>query len=153
MITLISMMTLCMSMISNVPGDSSRHGPSDKGGGVSLRLTGVYSHDEVLYYRLFVENSSHLIYDVDVLRFSIRDRKRVRRHAYQEIILDPIWIRGDSLRVPPGGRAVWWVALPKEVLEPEQYLSIAMLERHGGRHLYLSLGSRSILRARIVNEL
>lgn len=153
MIVLISMMNFFLSFGSYAAGDTLGHGPSDHGGGVSLRLTGVYVHDEVMYYRVFVRNHSHLVYDVDLLRFSMRDRRQVRRHAYQEVILSPIWIRGDSLRVPPGGRAVWWVALPKEVPSSEQYLSITMLERHGSRNLRVSVRSRSILSARIVKEM
>ena len=121
--------------------------------GVQLTLTGIYTHDEILYYRLVVVNRSNLVYDVDALRFSIKDRKKLKRHAFQEIFLDPLWFRGDVTRIPPGARVVWWVALRKEVLPKDQYLDIGLLERHGARHLHLSVKYTSVLHAKIVNQL
>ena len=121
--------------------------------GVQLTLTGIYTHDEILYYRLVAENRSNLVYDVDALRFSIKDRKKLKRHAFQEIFLDPLWIRGDALRIPPGARVVWLVALRKEVLPRGQYLDIGLRERHGARNLDLAVGYASVLHAKIVNQL
>jgi hypothetical protein len=115
---------------------------------MSFLLTGVYTRDEVLYYRLEAVNRSPLIYDVDGLRCTIREKKVLRRHAIQEINMPPLWIKGDSLRVAPGQRSVWLIALRKEVLPPRRYLSIGLLERHGSRDLQLKVGYREILRAK-----
>lgn len=118
--------------------------------GVSFCLTGVYSKDEVLYYRLVAVNHSPLIYDVDALRCTIRDKKVLRRHAIQEVDMAPLWIKGDSLRIAPGERSLWLVALRKDVLPPGRYLSIALLERHGSRDLELKVGYKQLLRAKRV---
>ena len=123
-------------------------GIRDKCEGMSFCLTGIYCQDEVLYYRIAAVNQSPLIYDVDGLRCTIRDKKVLRRHAIQEVDMTPLWIKGDSLRVAPGQRSVWLVALRKEVLPPGRYLSIGLLERHGSRDLELKVGYRQLLRAK-----
>ncbi len=119
--------------------------------GVSFRLTGIETRDEVIYYHLEAINHSPLIYDVDAIRCSIKDRKVVRRHALQEVPMPPFAIKGDSLRIPPGGKALWTMALRKEVLPSGQYLSIDLLERHGSRDLELRVGHRELLPARLLN--
>jgi hypothetical protein len=120
---------------------------------MDFALTGVYVDGETLCYRLLVANHSHLIYDVDQLRFCIRDRRKVRRHAYQEVFPEPLWIRGDTRGVGPGETKIWWIGLPKEVLSNKEFLQIDLLERRGGRNLQLHVGYRTILGARVVNEL
>ena len=134
-----------------VGGASTVHSIRDHREGMSFRLTGIYSRDEVLYYRVEAFNNSPLVYDVDGLRCAIRDQKVVRRHAIQEVTMVPLWVKGDSLRVGPGRRAIWLVALRKEVLPPGQYLSIGLLERHGGRNLELKVGYRRLLEAAILD--
>ena len=126
-------------------------GARDKREGMSFSLTGVYTRDEVLYYRIAAVNHSPLIYDVDGLRCTIRDKKVLRRHAIQEVNMVPLWVKGDSLRVAPGERSVWLVALRKEVLPPGRYLSIGLLERHGSRDLELKVGYRQLLRAKRID--
>jgi hypothetical protein len=135
------------------PGMSFAQHTTDRKEGMTFTLTGIYSRDEVLCYRLETRNGSPLVYDVAGLRVTVRDRKVVRRHAFQEVVQTPLWIRGDSLRVGPGKKACWRIALPKEVLPPGQYLCIRLLERHGQRDLMLKVGYRSLLKAKIVNDL
>jgi hypothetical protein len=119
--------------------------------GVSFRLKWIEVKDEVVFYDLEAENRSPLIYDVDAIRCEIKDQKVIRRHAIQDIPMTVLSQEGDSLRIPPGKRAVWVVALRKEVLPPGQYLSIQLLERHGSRNLELKVGHRELLRARMLN--
>jgi hypothetical protein len=129
------------------------HGIRDRRERMTLRLTGIYTWKEVLYYRLQVTNHSMVAYDPGLLRFSIRDRKMVRRHAFQEIDQQGLLASGNMDPVGAGERRVWIVALSKEVPSGAQYQVINLLERHGGRHFRLKVGFRKILRARIVNDL
>jgi len=129
------------------------HGVRDREEQMDLRLTGIYSRGEVLYYRLELVNHSALIYDIDQIRLSIRDKKKLNRHAWQQVFMEPLWIAGYATTLDPGEKRVWVVALRKEVLSTYQYLAVDLLERHGGRNLRLSVGYKKILRTRFVNEL
>lgn len=119
--------------------------------GISFRLTGISTKNEVIYYKVEAENDSPFIYDVEEIRCEIEDRKVVRRHAIQVVPMEKLSLKGDSLRIPPGKMAAWTIALRKEVLPPGQYLSIDLLERNGSRNLYLRIGPRELLRARLLN--
>ena len=119
--------------------------------GIIFRLTGIKVRDEVVYYQLEAENRSPLIYDVDAIRCEIKDRKVIRRHAVQEVLMPTLSLHGDSLRIPPGKKAIWTIELRKEVLPYERYLSIELLERHGSRNLELKVRNRELLRARQLN--
>lgn len=126
------------------------HIDRDRREGITFRLTGVYTRDEVIYYSIEAWNHSPLVYDVDGIRCSIRDRKMMKRHAFQEITMAPLWIKGDSLRLGAGKRAVWIIALRKEVLPPDQYLSIQLLEQWGSRNLEVRVGSRILMKAKLL---
>lgn len=65
-----------------VAGEKKKiHRIKDKKYGMKLCLDGLYIHDNVMYYRIKVENQSNINYDIDQLRFFIRDRKKAKRTA------------------------------------------------------------------------
>jgi hypothetical protein len=129
---------------------ASIRGVRDRQEGVTFRLRGIFTHDEVIYYRVEATNRSPLIYDVAAFRCTVRDRKVLKRHTYQEIPLVPLWIRGDTPRLAPGNTVLWTIALRKEVLPRGRYLSIRLLERWGSRNLELKVGYRWLLRAVVI---
>jgi len=52
-------------------------GVKDKKFGIKLHLDAIYLHDEVMYYRINIQNNSNINYDIEQLRFFIRDQKNV----------------------------------------------------------------------------
>ena len=52
---------------------------------MKLTVSGIFIHDDIMYFRLAVENASKINYEIDQLRFFIRDQKKSRRTASQEI--------------------------------------------------------------------
>lgn len=152
-IILIVLLLLFAYTRAQAPVKASSHGPRDSREHMTLALTGIYTHGDVLYYRLLVINHAAVGYDPGLLRFSIQDRRMVRRHAFQEIDQHAVLVSGSMAPLGPRERRVWMAALRRTVPGRSQCLVIELLERHGGRHLRLRLGWRRILRARVVNDL
>lgn len=112
-----------------------------------MRLDGVYIRDEVIYFQLFLQNSSPLCYDIDMLQFFIRDKKQSRRTASQEIPLQPLHTFGNTEYVPGDSAQTVVYALPKFTLADKKWLLLQMTERAGGRQLQLKMGNGIIVRA------
>lgn len=110
-------------------------------------VTGIYIRDETIYYQLQLYNRSTIDYDIDQIRFSIRDRKKAKRTATQEIELMPQYVAGNTKRVKANNNNSIIVALPKFTLADRKYLSIRIAEKNGGRNLSMRVHNRSIIRA------
>jgi len=115
---------------------------------MSLRLKGLYIEKDILYYQLEIENLSNVTYDIDMLRFYIRDKKLSRRTATQELDQVPLYIYGNAAAVPGMSNQTIIVAIPKFTI-PDKKLSVVQLtEKNGGRNLRLQISNRKIVRAR-----
>lgn len=124
----------------------------DKKGKVVFRLTGIYVHQDVLLHGLELDNRSPLDYDLERIRFFIKDKKRVKRTALQLTEVWPVFSLDDTTQVPSGSEHRMVFVLPKFTLAPNQRLLIQTKEKNGARHLELEVGNRTILRARPLGE-
>lgn len=107
--------------------------------GISLSLTGRYIHDDIIYYRIRLSNTSPIGYDIGQLRFFVRDQKRSKRTASQEIEIVPIAVVPDALKIPARYELTIVYALPKFTIPDKKNLIIELVEKDGGRHLQLQL--------------
>lgn len=101
---------------------------------VIAKVTGIYIRDDVIYYELEICNHSPIEYDIDLLPFVIRDKKKSRLTAIQEIELTPLYIAGNSRQVKAYKFSVIVVALDKFTISDAKLLGVRIMEKNGGRH-------------------
>lgn len=127
-------------------------GVKDSKGKMRLRLNGLYIQGDDFFFQLEVENRSHIAYDIDLLRFFMRDEKKAKRTATQEIELEPLFVWGDTTAIKEQSKNTVIVALPKFTLPDEKNLHIQLQEKAGGRTLSIKVRNRTILKAKPVDE-
>lgn len=127
------------------------HGVKDKKYGMAFRLDGLFIHHEVMYYRIRIANHSNINYDIDQLRFFIRDQKKAKRAASQEIEMKPLYVQNDTSIVAGQTEHCFVFALPKFTIPDKKYLIIQLMEKNGGRHLALKVHNRKIIKAVYLN--
>ena len=115
---------------------------------VMLALKGIYVKNDIIFFKLEVANNSNINYDVDLLRFFIRDERKSKRTATQEIEVQPVHVNGDTATIKGDRKNVIVFALPKFTIPEKKYLSIQLMERNGGRNLQLSVRNRTIIKAK-----
>jgi conjugative transposon TraN protein len=115
---------------------------------ITLSLFGIYVHGNTIYYHLQLKNLSNINYDVEYLRFYIRDKSRVKRTASQEIQIKPLFVHGNSQTIPGQSINDAVFALEKFTIPDAKHLSIEMFEKNGGRNLNLNIDNSTILKAR-----
>ncbi len=120
---------------------------SDKKFDMQLDIKGIYIQDGVLYFQFYFHNSSALNYDVQLLRFYIKDKKRAKRTASQEVEIEPLYIAGNIDRIRSRSEQTITVAVPKITVPDKKYLSVELMEKDGGRHLSLKVHNKDILKA------
>lgn len=117
-------------------------------GKVSLRISGWYVQGPFMFCKLKMVNRSQIGYDIEQMRFYLRDNNTVRRTASQEIIQQPLWVSGDTTTIKGRSSRIWVIALDKFTLPDEKHFEVEVLEKNGGRHLYLRIFNRQLMLAK-----
>jgi conjugative transposon TraN protein len=126
------------------------------GNQMTWALQGLYVQDQLFFFHLRAENQSQIHFDVDFIRFAIKDKKVSKRTPEQEIALETVYVHHGSLglghqkQILGKGFEDKIFVMPKFTIPDNKGLVIELFEKGGGRHLQFTLGNEDILRARTV---
>ena len=114
---------------------------------ITLAVTGIYVHDDMLLVRVSLRNKSNIKYEIQSLRFFVRDKKNLRRTASQEFELQPLYVRNEPKTINGNSSADVVFVLRKFTIPDSKTLDIELFETDGGRNLKVHIGNQSIIRA------
>lgn len=97
-----------------------------------------------------LKNDSPIDYSIDLFRFYIKDAKKSKRTATQEIDCTPLCVMGDTASVKAGSTATSVFAFDKFTIPNAKYLAVQIMEKNGGRHLALRINNRKLMKARAI---
>ncbi len=117
---------------------------------MKLALHGIYIRDNVIFYHVQIVNRSHIGYDVEYLRFYIKDRTKAKRTASQEVSVVPLYVYGGLGSIAGSSATQVVFALEKFTIPDAKRLTVEMYEKNGGRDLTLRLKNRRIVKARLL---
>ena len=120
---------------------------------IAAAITGIYIKDKVIYYQLRLSNHSTIDYDIDFMRFYIRDKRKGKRTATQEIEVKPLYVTGNTTMVKADNQNIVVFALEKFTLPHAKYLAIEINEKNGGRNLKMKVKNKKIMRAIVLPEI
>lgn len=132
---------------------STMRGIKDHKWRIDAKVSGIYIKGNVIYYQLHLANKSPISYNIDLLRFYIRDKRKGKRTAVQENDLKPLYISGNTSQVKANSQSTIVVALEKFTIPDAKYLAVQVMEKNGGRHLFMKIGNKKIMRAIALPEL
>jgi conjugative transposon TraN protein len=121
--------------------------------GIKLHLNGIFIQNDVMYYRIVVVNHSKIKYDIDQFRFFIRDSKKVKRTASQEIEIVPLHILNNYETIDEESENTFVFAVPKFTIPEKKYLSIQLMEKNGGRHLTIQIKNKKLVQVTVLPKL
>ncbi|OCB73200.1 conjugative transposon protein TraN [Flavobacterium piscis] len=110
---------------------------------IRLEVNGIFIHQDVLYLRVVLENKSKINYDIDQLRFFIRDQRKSKRTASQEIEILPLYTTSSSAVIPYKSEVTKVYAVEKFTIPENKYLTLQLIEKNGGRHLEVNINNLS----------
>jgi conjugative transposon TraN protein len=120
---------------------------------IDFSLNGIFIRDDVMYYRIKVTNNSKINYDIDQLRFFIRDAKKVKRTASQEFEISPIYIWNNIVEIDGETENTFVFALPKFTIPQKKYLALQLMEKNGGRHIELRVKNKKLVQVTVLPKL
>ncbi|MBS1738562.1 MAG: conjugative transposon protein TraN [Bacteroidetes bacterium] len=122
-------------------------GIRDRKWNIAASVNGIYIKDDVMYFQILLCNQSTIDYDIELLKFYIRDKKKSKRTAAQENELKPLHISGNTKKVKACDFSMIVVALDKFTIPDAKSLSIQLMEKSGGRHLLMKVNNNKIIQA------
>ena len=114
---------------------------------VCISLSGIFIKANTIFYQVAIRNYSPIDYDIDFIKFYIRDKKKAKRTAMQEIELKPVYSAGNIKTVKAYQKTMAVFALEKFIIPDAKYLAIEMMEKNGGRNLLLKISNKNIMKA------
>lgn len=121
-----------------------------RGSRMDLQLKGIYSREKLLFFRLSLGNHSHLDYEVDSVRFLMRDRRATKTNIAAVRSLPTLYTYGNNRSIKGKSREESVIVLPQFTLPDGKRLVIEVTEKNGGRKLQLFVDNFTLLRSRPV---
>lgn len=119
---------------------------------MQLHLQGVYIVEGVLFFQFGLTNRSRIDYNIDQLRYSVKDRKLAKRTAERQEEKTPLlsWFEcgecGEGVSGQHSNTLV--IAFKQFTIADKKEFVVQVLEKSGDRHLTLRIKGRDILKAR-----
>ena len=120
---------------------------------VKLQVSGIFIHQDVMYFRLLLGNSSRINYDIDQLRFFIRDQKKSKRTASQEIEVLPLFATSNVKTIADESEVSVVFALPKFTISEKKYFVIQLIEKDGWRNVGLNVRNGDLNHLNVLTSL
>lgn len=117
-----------------------------------LAVTGIYVKNDILFYQIQLKNSSPIDYSIDLIRFYIKDKKKAKRTAVQELELKPVYSVGNTTLIKANSKSVMVFALEKFTIPDVKYLAVQVNEKNGGRHFLIRLKNKNIMKAIVLPD-
>lgn len=127
-------------------------GIKDKKYSILLRLFRIYVKENALYYQVQVKNTSNINYDIDMIRFFIRDEKQAKRTAIQEIEMIPVYTAGNTGVIKAHAKNMFVFAFEKYTIPDVKYFVCEVREKNGGRNLSIKVHNSQIIRAHMISN-
>ncbi|MBO4370760.1 MAG: DUF4138 domain-containing protein [Paludibacteraceae bacterium] len=122
---------------------------------MEFSLTGIFSYNDLIFFKLHLHNASQIDYAVDFVKMYIRDRKSGKKVAVQEEELTPLFTycaQESGCDLLQGDESVDLILCFRRFTLPEKRgLYFEMFERNGGRHLRFQITSKSLLKSRKIS--
>lgn len=121
--------------------------------GILTMLRGIYVHNDLLYFHTLLRNYSDLSFDIDYIRFVVRDKKIAKRTAVQESVIEPVRTFNRTVTVDGKATVRSVFVLPKVTIPDDKVLEVEIYERDGGRHQSYRIENTDLVTAKPIDKL
>lgn len=111
-------------------------------------VRGVFILENVIYYKIVLENKSNINYDIDMIRFFVVDKSTAKRTSTQDLEVVPFYVHNENIKVVKGHQSIERVyAFPKFTIPDNKQIQVMANEVNGGRNLSFQLTNSDVMGA------
>lgn len=136
--------------VSRIRSDTGSMHHTSRGEQLTVVLKEVYSVNSFMFFKFELSNHSTLPYTPSWLQLYVKDRKKPKRSAVQEITIDPIYT--DTLQELAGrSTSELVIGIKRQTLPRSRKMIFELHEDNGGRNLQFVIKNRYLLRAKNIH--
>lgn len=125
---------------------------SSQNSSVKFTLKGVYTHQGKYYLHFEISNKSHLPFVTDFIRFTISDRKKLKRVVAQETLIEPVRVSNSFTKTVGKSTSNTVFLFDQFSFSKDKRMRIEVYEKNGSRHQTLSLKNSRLMKAKVLKE-
>lgn len=119
---------------------------------MAFAMSGIYSYNDLLAFRLDVANRGRIDYEIDFIKGYVKDNSDTKQAAVQEEELFPVYVyfskeRNQSVLLSGESESII-LFYTRFTIPQKRILYFEMFEKNGGRHLSFPVSSKEILKAK-----
>ncbi len=116
---------------------------------MKFKLRDIYVKNDLLFFRFTLNNKTKLNYNIDFLRFYIKDKKQPKRTAMQEKEIHPVELKILSSKENDTVKIII-AAFKKFSIADDKNFIIEMMEKDGDRNFLLEVPQRKFLKIKVL---
>lgn len=116
---------------------------------IEATLRGIYIHNDIMYFNLNMKNLSNVSYDIDYIKFSVQDKKKLKKTVSQILPVEPVReFNGNRIKkINPKNIYKCVFAFQKFTISPDKILVVEVVEKKGGRDIRFAVKHSDIISA------
>ena len=111
---------------------------------INFSVDNIFIRDNLIFFILNVDNKSNINYDIDFIKFMVKDKKRLKRTAVQETELTPVHTHNYKPVIAGKQSNKFVYVFDKFTIPDKKILTAEMYEKNGGRHLRITIENSDI---------
>lgn len=119
----------------------------DKNAGIKFEINNIFVYNNLLFFRITIENETQINYTIDFMRMYIQDAKITKKTAIQQLEQNILFTYDYPDEIPALEKRTFVVVVNKFTIPDKKRMIIELQEKNGGRHFYYKIKNKSILRA------
>lgn len=123
--------------------------------GIEATIRGIYVHNDIMYFHLYMKNTSNVSYDIDQVKFTIEDKKKLKKAASQKLLVEPVRLYNGNRPDKANPRQAYHTvfAFKKFTISPDKVLVMEVMERNGGRNVHVVVKHSDLIAASAIKNI
>lgn len=107
----------------------------------------IYVKDDMFFIKLNLKNDSNIDFDVDFVKFHIRNKKKIKRSSKQEIYMEPIYSYNNVKKVVSNTSEYMVFVIDKFTIMNDKQFYVQFEEASGERNVEFQVMNKDIISA------
>lgn len=114
---------------------------------IEFSVDKIYVSKDKFFVKIIAQNKSNIDFDIDFIKFSVKNKRKIRRASQQEIYMDPLFVfnKFDKLKGNSSDQMIF--VIDKFTILKNKQFQIEIEERSGERNLSIEVPTTEILNA------
>lgn len=117
-----------------------------------FQIAGIYYHDDQLYFKCKVSNSTNIPYEFDYIGFSLQTRKQRKTTTANTEEITPLETYYEATAVTADKEVSCVFVLKKFTIGNDNTLVVSIVEKDGGRNMTLNITDDILLQAKRIEN-